>query len=206
MMMRQFFTLLIFSAVTLGIGLQSLAQCTTAIRHYPLESPSGVDIVGGINGTYTNTIGGSNGIIQDRFEEPDKSLAVYFYNGNNLDVPWINTTQATISMWVSPSAPSYLQILMRGSSLSDAVHLCIQPTTRTLGMLDASGTFIPSSFSFPTGLLGHETWRHIVFEADGPINRIYVDGVMVLENTSGYDLTVDPIARFLNDIPTNVNR
>lgn len=203
--MRNFFTLLIFSAVTFGIGLQSLAQCTSANRHYPLESPSGTEIINGINGTYTNTIGGSNTVAEDRFEEDDKSLWLFFENGNNLDVPWINTSQASISIWVSPNSYSGLRILMRGSSLSNAVHLCIQPTTKILGMLDPSGTFIPSSFSFPGGM-GHESWRHIVFEADGAVNRIYVDGVMVLQNTSGYNLTVDPVARFLNDIPSSVNR
>lgn len=198
MKMKKIVLLLLLTVVS--INMSSLWSQCAPTRFYPMNNLNGVDVIGGQNGILT---GPEFTASNNRFMQPNQSIFTPNLNGQNMDVPWINSPQATVNMWITTSwdNTNYRVIMRTSTTGSGAIHLCVQPGTRILGIFK-DGNFIPSSYVIPTA----STWLNITYIANGLANQIYVDGNLVLNTTDGISLTTSPIARFFNNTPNNINQ
>jgi hypothetical protein len=189
----------ILSSLFVLIALESKSQCNP-VRFYPLDNQTAVDVIGDNNGLLS---GISFGMSVNRFGQATSSIFSANANGSHMDVPVINNAQTSVNLWLLNDWNSTnFRVIMRSNSAGgDALHLCVQPNTRVLGMW-IDGVFVPSSYVMPTT----STWINVTYIADGNNNQIYVNGNLVLNTTSGLNLTSRPISRFFNNNPNNVNQ
>lgn len=199
MKMKKIVLVLLLAALSVH-GSSLWSQCAPT-RFYPMNNLSGVDVIGAQNGIltgpdFTNWV--------NRFGETNRAIGVPLPNNHNMDVPWINTSQASVNLWVRTDwHTTNWRVIARTANFgtNNAIHLSVEPGTRRLGMW-SNDVFIPSSYVFPVSPI----WINITYVANGTTNQIYVDGTLVLNTTSGINLVDRPMSRFFNNLPTNVNQ
>jgi hypothetical protein len=199
MKMKKIVLLLLLTV--LSVNVSSLWSQCAPTRFYPMNNLSGADVIGGQNGILTGA-DFTNWV--NRFGETNRAISAALPNNHNMDVPWINTSQATVNLWVRTDwHNTNWRVIARTANFAsnNAIHLSVEPGTRRLGMW-SNDVFIPSSYVFPVSPI----WINITYVANGTTNQIYVDGTLVLNTTSGINLVDRPMSRFFNNLPTNVNQ
>ncbi len=176
----------------------AIIQLTGEIHKYLFNSGSGTDAIGTNNITFT---GGAWSQVQNRLNENFSALQGSFVNGRVMDVSDIFGTQLSVSMWLNRTASSGFTTLIASDNTANPVHLLIDNNTGRIGIFN--GSFITSNAN---GVITTGVWKHVVYTTNGTNNKIYVDGILVLDTNSGINTATVPISRFGNNSNINVGQ
>ena len=167
-------------------------------HYYPLNNGNGDDAYGNNNANITNF-----NPTTDRFNNPNGALNSTSSNGAVIDIADVSSSSLTVSMWIRRSSVSGTYTTILDSDVPGNVHLIIRNSDNRIGVF--ASNFIASTG--PQGIIAaNNTWRHVVWTASGTNNKIFVDGVEVLNISNGIDPSFSPVSRFGNASNTGVNQ
>ncbi len=97
----------------------------------------------------------------------------------SISFPSITNDTLSVSMWFFGIASSSTRTLLCGNT-GNVRHLAINNVNR-LGYINAAGTFVASTQTITLG-----AWHHIVITKMGNNQKIYVNGILVLNDNSSF--------------------